>query len=80
SRRPEGSAHQEGTRMNNDAWEGTVEKKSRGLLDGSNMYRRLKIRHPDGSSRKVRVSRKLWDAIDQGDVVSKSAGQDPVRR
>jgi hypothetical protein len=66
--------------MNNDVWEGIVEKKSRGLLDGSNMYRRLKIRQPDGSTKKVRVNRTLWNAVDVGDVVSKAAGQDPIKK
>jgi hypothetical protein len=63
-----------------DAWEGTVVKKSRGLLDGSNMYRRLKIRQADGSTMKVRVSRKLWNAVNKGDVVSKPPGQEPFQR
>ncbi|AKU14743.1 DUF7489 domain-containing protein [Luteipulveratus mongoliensis] len=65
--------------MANDSWEGTVVKKSRGLLDGSNMYRRLKIQLADGSTTKVKVDRKLWDAVAEGDTVSKAGGQDPVK-
>ena len=61
-------------------WEGIVEKKSRGLYDGANMYRRLKIRLVDGSTTKVRVKRALWDSVTEGDLVSKSYGQDPVKR
>jgi hypothetical protein len=64
----------------NDAWEGTVVKKTRGLLDGSNMYRRLKIRQADGSTKKVRVGRTFWKAVSKGDVVAKAAGQEPTRR
>jgi hypothetical protein len=64
----------------NDAWEGTVVKKSRGLLDGSNMYRRLTIRRADGSTTRVRVSRTFWKAVNKGDLVAKAAGQAPVRR
>lgn len=63
-----------------DAWEGTVVKKSRGLLDGSNMYRRLKIRRADGTTTKVRVDRDLWNSLTEGDVVSKAPGQKPVKR
>lgn len=63
-----------------DTWEGTVVKKTRGLLDGSNMYRRLKVRLDDGETVKVRVSRTLWDSVEVGDSVSKSEGQDPVKR
>jgi hypothetical protein len=62
-----------------DSWAGTVVKKSRGLLDGSNMYRRLHVRLGDGQTRKVRVSRALWDSVEVGDSVSKEDGQDPVK-
>jgi hypothetical protein len=62
-----------------DSWDGTVVKKSRGLLDGSNMYRRLKVQLSDGQTRKVRVSRALWDSVEVGDSVSKADGQDPVK-
>jgi hypothetical protein len=62
-----------------DAWEGTVVKKSRGLLDGSNMYRRLKVRLVDGTVSRVRVGKELWNQVEVGDTVSKAAGQDPVR-
>ncbi|GAB4012065.1 DUF7489 domain-containing protein [Nocardioides ultimimeridianus] len=48
-------------------WEGTVVRKSRGLLDGSNLYRRLTIRQADGRLVKVRVSRARWDAVRVGD-------------
>ena len=63
-----------------DAWEGVVVRKSRGLLDGSNMYRRLKILHADGTTTKVRVDRALWDEVAEGDLVSKAPGQPPERR
>jgi hypothetical protein len=66
--------------MTKDVWDGTVTKKSRGLLDGSSMYRRLEIRLADGSITKVRVSRDLWSALAEGDTVVKVAGQDPVKR
>ena len=62
-----------------EEWEGTVVRKRRALLDGSNMYRRLQIRTADGRTRKVRVSRELWDAVAEGDVVSKARGEDPRR-
>jgi hypothetical protein len=59
--------------MTKDAWDGTVIKKSRGLLDGSSMYRRLEIRLTDGSITKVRVSRELRNAVTEGDTVTKAA-------
>ena len=62
-----------------DSWDGTVVKKSRGLMDGSNMYRRLKVQLSDGQTRKVRVSRALWDSVVVGDALSKADGQDPVK-
>ena len=66
--------------MTKNAWDGTVTKKSRGLLDGSSMYRRLEIRLADGGTIKVRVSRDLWNAVSEGDQVTKAAGEDPVKR
>lgn len=61
-------------------WEGTVVKKSRGLLDGSNMYRRLTVRLADGTTTKVRVGRALWNSVAEGDLVAKEAGKDAVKR
>ena len=62
-----------------DSWTGTVVKKSRGLLDGSNLYRRLRVRCADGTVRKVRVGRDLWDSVEVGDRLAKAPGRDPVR-
>jgi hypothetical protein len=44
------------------------------------MYRRLKIRLADGTAMKVRVGRALWDAVQEGDTVSKASGQDPLKK
>jgi hypothetical protein len=63
--------------MTTDAWDGIVLKKSRGLLDGSSLYRRLRIRLTDGSTITVRVGRELWNAVTEGDRVTKAAGRDP---
>ena len=60
-------------------WTGVVVKKSRGLLDGSNLYRRVTIKHGDGSEQKIRVDRALWKQIEVGDQLVKEAGQDPRR-
>jgi hypothetical protein len=62
-----------------DAWEGTVIKKSRGRLDGSSLYRRLHVRLTDGNLTKVRVSRDRWNAVAEGDTVTKAVGPDPVK-
>ena len=56
-----------------------VVKKSRALLDGSNLYRRVTIRHHDGHQEKIRVSRDLWKKLEPGDRLVKEAGQDPRR-
>lgn len=60
-----------------DAWSGTVVKKSRGLLDGSNLYRRVTVRTDDGRTETIRVDRALWKQLDVGDRVLKEAGQQP---
>lgn len=62
-----------------DVWSGTVVKKSRGLLDGSNLYRRVTIRTDDDRTEKIRVDRALWKELNVGDRVVKDAGQE-VRR
>lgn len=62
-----------------DAWTGTVVKKSRELLDGSNLYRQVTI-HTDGDrTEKVRVDRALWKSLEVGDRLVKDAGQEPRR-
>ncbi|MFC9437253.1 hypothetical protein [Nocardia sp. NPDC057030] len=65
--------------MAQQEWHGTVVKKSRGLLDGANLYRRLVVRLDDGSTVKVRVGRTLWDSIDAGDSLTKHSGAEPVK-
>lgn len=62
-----------------DAWSGTVVKKSRGLLDGSNLYRRVTIRTDDDRTRKIRVGRALWKELNVGDRLVKAAGQEARR-
>ncbi|MFT4199884.1 hypothetical protein [Gordonia sp. (in: high G+C Gram-positive bacteria)] len=59
------------------AWAGTVVKKSRGLLDGSNLYRRLTVQTDAGATEKIRVSRALWKELKVGDRLAKDAGQEP---
>ncbi len=65
--------------MAHDTWNGTVLKKSRGLFDGSNLYRQLTVRLDDGTSTKVRVDRALWKQLEPGDRLVKEAGADPRR-
>lgn len=62
-----------------DSWSGTVVKKSRGLLDGSNLYRRLKVRLDDGTQRDVKVGRDVWEQLQVGDRLVKPEGEDPRR-
>jgi hypothetical protein len=62
-----------------DAWSGTVVRKSRALLDGSSLHRRLTVRLEDGTSTRVRVARALWDELSVGDRLVKETGTDPRR-
>ncbi|MFE6971650.1 hypothetical protein [Isoptericola sp. NPDC057653] len=63
--------------MTDDGWSGTVRKKSRGLLDGSNLYRRLELELDDGTSTTVRVGKDLWRQVEVGDRLVKDADGDP---
>jgi hypothetical protein len=65
--------------MRGDAWSGTVVKKSRGLLDGSNLYRRVTVRTDDDRTEKIRVDRALWKDLRVGDRLVKDAGGEPHR-
>ncbi|MBU2693795.1 MULTISPECIES: hypothetical protein [Pimelobacter] len=56
-----------------EAWEGVVVKKSRGLYDGANMYRRLKVRTTGGAIVKARVDKDVWNAVEVGDAVRRDA-------
>ena len=62
-----------------ESWDGTVVKKSRAMLDGSNLYRRVTIRTESGETQKVRVDRALWKELAVGDRIVKESGQDPHR-
>ncbi|WP_327706327.1 hypothetical protein [Streptomyces decoyicus] len=62
-----------------DSWQGIVIKKSRGMLDGSNMYHFVEVRLDDGESVKVRISRRLWKTIEIDDRIVKRPGVDPAR-
>lgn len=61
------------------AWSGTVVKMSHGLLDGSNMYRRVVVRTDAGATQEIRVGRDLWRQMKVGDRLVKEPGHD-VRR
>ena len=59
--------------MSTSEWDGTVVKKYRALLDGANLYRRLRIRLDDGRTITVRVDRAKWQELSVGDRVSNTA-------
>ncbi|MBB5889961.1 DUF7489 domain-containing protein [Kutzneria kofuensis] len=63
-----------------EAWEGVVLDKSRGMTDGSNMYRYLTVRLSTGETKKVRVDRGLWNSVAEGDGIVKQAGANPVKK
>ncbi|MEV7279893.1 hypothetical protein [Streptomyces sp. NPDC093111] len=62
-----------------DAWEGVVTSKSRGMLDGSNLYHFAEVRLTDGELIKVRIGRRLWKSLEVDDRLVKRPGADPVK-
>jgi hypothetical protein len=54
---------------------GTVVKKYRALLDGSNLYRRILVRLDNGDTVKIRVYRAAWKALAVGDIVARGPGE-----
>jgi hypothetical protein len=63
-----------------EAWEGVVVDKSRGLTDGANLYRYLKVQLSTGETKKIRVEHELWDAVAEGDGIVKAAGSEPAKK
>lgn len=59
--------------MSTSEWRGTVVKKHRALLDGSNLYRRIAVRLENGDTVKARVDRATWNTLAVGDTVKKTA-------
>ncbi|MFF3772061.1 hypothetical protein [Streptomyces sp. NPDC002232] len=53
--------------------------KSRGMLDGSNMYHFVEVRLTDGDVTKVRIDRRLWKSIEIDDRIVKEPGSEPVK-
>ena len=65
--------------MSTPEWRGTLVKKYRALLDGSNPYRRILVRLDNGDTVKTRVDRDTWNALAIGDSVVKAAGAKPQK-
>ncbi|MEN4448853.1 MULTISPECIES: hypothetical protein [unclassified Mycobacterium] len=59
--------------MSTSEWTGTVVEKRRALLDGANLYRRLRVRLDDGQVITARVDRATWKALQVGDAVRNTA-------
>ncbi|WP_205648235.1 DUF7489 domain-containing protein [Actinomadura rubteroloni] len=64
----------------NDAWEGVVADKSRNAPDGSNLYHYVEVALNGGGTKKIRVTRALWDSLSPGDGLVKRTGSDPERK
>jgi hypothetical protein len=58
--------------MSKQEWQGTVVKKYRALLDGSNLYARILVRLDDGQTVRTRVDRATWKALAIGDAIRKT--------
>ena len=64
---------------NDEAWRAVVRAKSRAMPDGSFLYRYVTIDFNDGTTRKIRVDKSLWNSVNEGDTITKSAGSDPTK-
>jgi hypothetical protein len=49
------------------------------MPDGSFLYRYIELELSDGTTRKIRVDKGLYDSVDIGDRISKQAGAAPTR-
>ncbi|MFK8908526.1 hypothetical protein [Streptomyces sp. YS-3] len=57
-----------------DVWDGVVIDKSQGMTDGSNLFHYVEVRLQDGTVKKVRVEKALWESLGAGDRLVKEAG------
>ncbi|MGW5418726.1 DUF7489 domain-containing protein [Streptomyces sp. NPDC003943] len=57
-----------------DAWDGVVVDKVRRLTDGSNLYHYVEVRLQDGTTKKARIEKALWESLTTGDRLVKEAG------
>jgi hypothetical protein len=62
-----------------ESWEAKVLAKSRGMPDGSFLYRYIDIELTDGASKRIRVDKDLYDSVNIGDRISKQAGAGPTK-
>lgn len=71
--------HERLNNMSTPEWRGSLVKKYRALLDGSNPYRRILVRLENGDTVKTRVDRATWNALAIGDTVVKAPGNKPQK-
>ncbi|GGP55226.1 DUF7489 domain-containing protein [Streptomyces melanogenes] len=57
-----------------DAWDGVVIDKTRGMTDGSNLYHYVEVRLQDGTTKKARIEKALWETLNTGDHLVKEPG------
>ncbi|MFB8181530.1 hypothetical protein ACFC8N_37020 [Streptomyces sp. NPDC055966] len=57
-----------------DAWDGIVIDKTREAPDGSNHYHYVEVRLQDGTTKKARIDKALWESLATGDRLVKEAG------
>lgn len=57
-----------------DVWNGIVVDKTRSMPDGSNLYHYVEVRLDDGTSKKARIEKALWESLTTGDRLVKEEG------
>ncbi|WP_329119774.1 DUF7489 domain-containing protein [Streptomyces sp. NBC_01465] len=57
-----------------DSWQGSIVDKSRNMPDGSNMYHYIHVELSDGHTKKFRIDKELWAALEIGDALVKHPG------
>jgi hypothetical protein len=62
-----------------ESWDARVLAKSRGMPDGSFLYRYLEIELSDGATRKIRVDKGLYESVNIGDRIRKRVGTAPTK-
>lgn len=62
-----------------EAWEGTVTGKTRDMYTRGRLRYFVTVRLAGGKIRKIRIDKRLWNCLSEGDELLKEAGSAPAK-
>jgi uncharacterized linocin/CFP29 family protein len=62
-----------------EAWEGVVTAKTRDMYTRGRLRYFVTVRFPGGETRKIRIDKRLWNCLSEGNEIVKEAGSAPAK-